>query len=135
MASEEEASFTVEYHIEAKILINRLHGYPRLPDIVESMLAIRARAEYHLEIPVVWDFRDANLRGVDTEQIKLFRSAMAGVEDAARPVPLGLVTERMTDYGILRQIIGTVGWDDQAYNIYDNVEDAIEWIQSARTDI
>lgn len=134
MSTDEQTSFEVLFDADEKIMVNRLTGYPRLPNILEVMIAVRAHPDYYVEVPVIWDFRESNLREVDVVQMKLFQSSSAELENPTRRVPLAMVTERLTDYGILRQILGNLGWVDQSYQIFDSTEKAVSWIQTTRTD-
>lgn len=72
-SSPSEGFFKVNLDQSERMFVNRIYGFPVLTDILEVMLAVRVDPGYEISLPVVWDFSEANLKEVGSEQIKQFQ--------------------------------------------------------------
>ncbi len=122
----------ISYDEEQDLLINRMTGSPSIEQLVEAMREARKHPKWNQYLPVLWDFCAADLSQIDLDEIYRFKELAKSFDDVVRPTSVAFATESALDHGIIRQIISSAGWGDQAYKVFENVEDAVAWIQATR---
>lgn len=122
----------VKFDEEQDLLVNRITGSPTIAQLVEVMQEARRHPKWGQHLPVLWDFRGADLSHINLDEIFRIRELAKSIEDPVRPTSIAFATESPLDHGIIRQIISSAGWGDQSYKIFDNVIDAVAWIQKTR---
>ena len=121
----------VRFDTEIDSITAVLKGDLSIADIAVTMKAIRANPDYELHVPALWDLQQASLANITAQDIQLFKSGdlVKSIENPTRPAPVALVTQRVVDRGIIRQIIGAMGWSEIDFFVFDDIESAIAWIR------
>lgn len=127
-----EPSFQVTFDPDLRIFINRFAGYPTVDHLFAAMTAVRGNVNYDVVVPALWDFRQASLSRIDTAEVFRFKEISAGIKDAPRPAPIAFVAATRLDHGIIRQIIGSSAWVEQVYEIFNEYDQAMNWLETER---
>ncbi len=107
----------------------RFTGRVTASEVVEALLQLTAHADYHADMPRLWDGREAELSAMTRDDFPFLAEALRAIQSSSPGVRVAFLVARDIDFGIMRMFESLEGEDLPAnMQVFRDQGEAEAWL-------